>query len=604
MFGHKAGPSLVYEYGCLPPVKGEELVEEQLRLANRYHNKLVEIELTRRKQVREYLASIADVAALEGRVTRLLEELNSVRDEIKSRRQVARSNVDTSDLNARAKALRLSLSDAREELRAAKKRLTQDEAVKAKLDEINRAANEAVRQARAECGLYWGTYLTIEQGFDRARRGTKDPRFHRYDGEGCLAVQLQGGLPASEIFGIDTRVQVDPVPEAAWTSPVRSERRRLSRTRIRIRVGSNGRDPVWAELPMIMHRPLPANSLVKWVRLFRVRVGRWYRYKVQFVVELTSPLQRPTGHGVVAIDLGWRQVEGGLRVAYWVDEHGEKGQLLIPDGVLTQFNLLPDLRSIRDKRLEEAKAVLAWWLRNHADEVPDWLKEATKTLHAWRSPERMARLLAMWGERRFPADERPDLTAETLSTLAPTIQERDCLDQVGIYRFLVGWNDRDNRRYVGWLAQERHLYDWEANLRDQLRAWRLNEYRKFANCLRSRYGAVVLEDFDLRDVAKERRPEDGPDTRESARRQQRIAAVFILRQAIEQSGLRVVKLPSAYTTKRCHVCGHVEKFDSAKQVMHTCSACGALWDQDENAARNLLADGMRRLSEDSVYASG
>lgn len=50
----------------------------------------------------------------------------------------------------------------------------------------------------------------------------------------------------------------------------------------------------------------------------------------------------------------------------------------------------------------------------------------------------------------------------------------------------------------------------------------------------------------------------------------------------------VVKVPAQYTTLTCGHCGSVESFDAAAKVDHTCSKCRQNWDQDDNAAENML----------------
>ena len=42
------------------------------------------------------------------------------------------------------------------------------------------------------------------------------------------------------------------------------------------------------------------------------------------------------------------------------------------------------------------------------------------------------------------------------------------------------------------------------------------------------------------------------------------------------------------TTRLCE-CGHVNQWKSAESLHQTCSECGRVFDQDRNAARNLLA---------------
>ena len=44
------------------------------------------------------------------------------------------------------------------------------------------------------------------------------------------------------------------------------------------------------------------------------------------------------------------------------------------------------------------------------------------------------------------------------------------------------------------------------------------------------------------------------------------------------------------TTLDCHLCRHRNQVSAAQRgdLIWRCQGCGALWDQDENAARNLL----------------
>ena len=56
--------SRIYEYGLLPPTTNAALVDDQIRLAHRYRNKLVEIERERRVKVRQILTGHADTEPL------------------------------------------------------------------------------------------------------------------------------------------------------------------------------------------------------------------------------------------------------------------------------------------------------------------------------------------------------------------------------------------------------------------------------------------------------------------------------------------------------------------------------------------------------------
>ena len=58
--------------------------------------------------------------------------------------------------------------------------------------------------------------------------------------------------------------------------------------------------------------------------------------------------------------------------------------------------------------------------------------------------------------------------------------------------------------------------------------------------------------------------------------------------AAPKRGARVEAEQAADSTKACAWCGSVEAFDAAASIEHTCSSCIRTWDQDANAARNLL----------------
>lgn len=564
MFGHKAGPSRVYKYGCGKPCMGEEQIDTAMYLAHKYRNRLVEIEVNRRNAVQEILSSDPRVAELENTIQANEEQLQATRARIALSRKKGETSLtpqEKQECEEKIKALMADLRKTHQELKELKKERLADPEIQAELAEVNKRVADEVKATRQACGLYWGTYLMVEHSFDKAKRSTGELKFKRWDGRGHLAVQLQKGLPVDKVFETDNRVRIEPVPEEAWTSESRSVRRKLSRTRIWIRIGSDGKEPVWAVLPMVMHRPLPKGGSVKWVHLIRERVGTHYRYSVHFVVELPEEPKVELGPGTVAIDVGWRLMDEGLRVAYWYDSDGNEGDLRLPDALLNALQKPDDIRAIRDRNFNEAKDALGQRLQSL--ELPAWLKERSAHLTQWRSTPKLAALAIEWRDKRFPGDEE-------------------------VFAGLEEWRKRD-----------KHLYEYEANLRDQATTRRREVYRVFAADLRRRYNTVILEKFDLREVAEQPNPEEGPKESSRARDLRVKAAISELRQTIANAGLKVVEVPAENSTRQCHVCGHIDAFDTAKWLMHQCSKCGAVWDQDRNAAVNLLARGNQAARTES-----
>jgi len=551
MFGHESKPCKVYEYGCLPPTEGEEAFLEEIRRRHNLWNRLVEIEHDHRAKVREVLVVPDDP------MPAMYDRLKELRQQIKEERKQKRSGkVDVSELQQQVKELQAAIKEEKMGHAATKKEIAATN--KPLLQELDEERKALVKEAAKASGLYWCNYEEVVMGYDTARkkamRDKTELKFHRWEGVGKVTVRFQKGLPVPALFTSDKRLQVDPVESDAWEHPTRSVRRKASRTAIRLRVTSDeAKKPVWIELPMVMHRPLPPESEIRSASIVRERVGRKYRYKA--IITATTPdVLKAHGRGVMAIDLGWRKVKDGLRVAFWADDNDNSGSLVLPHGVLYEFNKLDDLKSIRDTHHNEAKTELVEWLAGNA--MPEWMAEDTATLSQWRSPARMVSLVRKWSDNRFEGDA--DI-------------------------FNVMW---------AWRGRELHLYDWETNLRDQVIKRRQHIYRNFAARAIERCDTIVVEDMDLRGLARKASPESGTSGSLPTDRQRVMASVSELRLALEnacrQAGVDYIKEKSAFSTLECCECGFTERYDAAVQIWHTCPKCHALWDQDENAARNLL----------------
>lgn len=562
-FGRRSGPAMQYLYGADVPLEGLEEFDTQLRLANEYRNRLIEIELERRRRVEQLLSKHQD-AELADEVQRLATRLEELRQAIRLERQRARSRkvANTEELEREAKEVRAQLREARQRLREMRRAVIHDPVVKDELHRIDLWARDEARKARHEFskekGLYWGTYMIIEQAVDRARRSKYPPRLKKYTGEGSIAIQIQHGMPWEDIFnGKDTRIQVAPVPPEAWLEKGRCRRAKMCRTIARIRIGTNpDRTPKWLEIPFWMHRPMPAGAKVKWVRVQRRRQGLRWKYSLLFTIELPSErLLEPAPPLACGIDVGWRKVQGGLRVAYVVGEDGFEDEVLIPESWLEAMDKVSRLRSHKDRHFNEMKEHLLKWLQDHPD-IPEWLLEDTATLAQWRSPLRMVELLEKWSERRFAGDEE-------------------------IFERLSAWR-----------KQDRHLYQWQADLRAKLLRHRREIYRIFAKRIAERYRYVCIERMNLRQAASLGEAESPTNLPAPVRYYRTVAAVSLLRQCLENAlrkrGGQLVIVDPKNSTQECHVCGHLNTFDASAYVIYRCKRCGSLWDQDRNAAINIL----------------
>src|SRR5262245_40665765 len=114
-------PPRAFRYGCLGPTVNADIVEGQLRLAQLYRNKLIEIELARRAAVRQVHAGVPEIADLQSRIDLVLNERAELRGALKAARMAARRRAGVASGTVdRLKVLEAELVRARGELRTAK----------------------------------------------------------------------------------------------------------------------------------------------------------------------------------------------------------------------------------------------------------------------------------------------------------------------------------------------------------------------------------------------------------------------------------------------------------------------------------------------------
>lgn len=643
----------VYRYGLLSPTEHGALVRDQMRAAHVYRNFLIEIERARRAVMRAEMPD--DVAALAAEVRRVDEVVGLALVAVKASRAETRTRAVPEELAARLKAAREAKREAVGRLREARAkqridlapwlaaanrgestgrveverylravlaysalddrpvpvgpnsaerataRIARENAAyaiqesaaayatdehpvhkAARVDAIQMRAGELRRAARAACGVPQGTYALVEAADDAARKvpiwedaEPNDPGFVRWQGEGRVGVQLQGGLPALAVFGDDTRLRIAAVRDGAWHAKTRSERRRSARTVLRMRVGSEGREPVWASWPMVMHRPLPEGSRVMVAVVSLRKIGPREEWSVALTVDVGARKQaRPSsnGAGAVAVDLGWRALpDGGMRVGYWRGTDGSEGEIRLSAADVRGLRLPEGLRSTRDRAMNAALGALVQWLRGNG--MPEWMRaftgrrgslptepQALAWLSEWKSPGRLAKLVRCWRNKRYNGDDGAFAAAEA------------------------------------WRYHDEHLWSWETSQRTGALRHRREVYRIAAADLARRYNTLVLEDFDLRRVARRHAPDAESAENGTARSNRQAVATSELRAALVNAfaseGKTKLVVPAVDSTRTCTVCGIVRAFDAAADIMHTCE-CGTTWDQDANAALVLLRRGER-----------
>lgn len=550
--------NIVYEYGCSDPrFGGYDGIEEATRQIYRsvaLWNRFAEIDRIARRAYESIVTRQEDVDPL----TYFAEAVGELRNQITARRRTDEpKGADVSALlqpTAQHKETRRDL-DAAGKLSGLEERAFR----KGLIDQINGTKAAYLKQALHESGLYrcnagavWASYCVSSR---KAITEGKSLQFHQLRGEGRVTVYWSYGLNLPDAYGKDTLINI--APNKLTTHP------RDRRTLVKIRVNSIKRKPVWLTLPVVFHRPLPPESQLRSVSAIRSIVAGKERWKVCFTLRVARKTTTPK-HGRIAVNVGWRKFPEGLRVAYWLNDSGERGELILRD--VAGFQKLDDLRLIMMKNFKAIiEEIKSWKDYSNQAEWPPELKESFAGVHLWRRPDKLIEAMHVWKSHRLKGDD-------------------------GVYDAVQEW-------YYGTKLRKSashghlHLYLWEANQRDQLLRKRREEYRLFASSLKG-YEEVILHELDLRSIA-ERTRRNGSTVMAAASAYRHMAAVGTLRQAIqnvcEREGVRLVNAASRSITQRCASCGHLEDFDAARHIVHKCSVCHAVWDQDYNAALNLLS---------------
>jgi hypothetical protein len=614
-----------YQFGLLPPTVNAGIVDDEMRMAHRYRNQLVEIERERRTRIREALSGTAEVSILEQKLASAVARRDAARLELAARRKATRSRSDSPEERSRVRDLGVELRLIREQIKAARvsaavlngvlerKRKVRKLAATARrhrhagraddlavtrdllagswrdlrdhlaqirrepsgeeviqvaraVDAASQHAYHRTIQARDTCAVYWGSYLLVEQAMDAARSGVSPPDFKPYRGEGRVSVQLQGGIGLGELID-DTQMQIVHMDDP------RRGRRSGQRRILRLRVGSDGRRrPIWAEWPMTMHRELPLGARVKVATVSRRRqdVVTW-RWQLLLTVDESACAPRPVrGEGAVALNLGYcRRPDDGVRAGYVVGSDGYESEVLVRDRVVGELARADDIRAIRDRRLNEARAQLSEWRARHAEAqgdhaTPAWFTEQTRTLHAWRSPGALRRLFYAWRDRRWVGDEYG-------------------------FEVLAAWRYKDD-----------HLDRYENGARSHAQRSRQDAYRQLAARLAAQYRYLIVDDTDLRDLQRSPSPESEDVEIRAVKYRQRVAAGSVLRGALTSAfgPDRTLSRSAVDVTRRCSSCLAVNDWDrSSGEREHTCVGCGRRRDQDANAGENLLRDWQRLVEE-------
>lgn len=560
---------IVRNYGCLPPLNWGDDCQEHLYLMNVFWNRLVEIEQANRAAYRALVDADDQVSVVNAEIEEIkaeIEKHGAARNEARKQHR-AKTGPHTAphdqaikDLKARLKEVAATAKDLRRVARAG---------IKEPAAALEAARREQVKAAYAASGLWWGNYNAVIDSYNVARsRAMKDGselRFHRFDGSGRFTCQIQGGMSIEDLTSARHNIaSLRLLAAAEFAALLRADPRQESGSRKgRRQYGLmtvtvyTGQDAAGAktrrtlDLPVILHRPLPEEGTLKTLSVIRKRVGPGdYRWSVTFTLTADTDAVVHPSPLACGINIGWKQVKDGLRVATLLDGHGHR-HIVLPQVILDKLSYIDDLKS----RIDTATNDNCAWLLAGLPEPPEALREAVAKLRRARKPHPVAyaRLVMAW--RQVP-DYAPDLRTEA----------------------------ETRRKAVKRLELE------HANLRDKVLARRLDYYRVTAKAIAEKYGRIALDKIDLRQMAALVNPDGSPNELAAIARTNRTRAAvsefreWIVKQAAKTGS--VIEVFGIKSTQTCSMCG--KTLPEATGLTRTCLSCGGSIDTDVNAAANLL----------------
>lgn len=572
-----------FKFGMLAPVSGfDQAAIDVLFLRNKLWNSLVELERSHRERYRALITGSDDeLSEIQARLDQIEEErAELVRRKKQARAMVRSKKVDTSEYDDKIDRLIAERSDLR--ARAKDIRLRVREKIKPAISDLENERYEAIKHLSHESGLWWCNKETVIAAYDVARvkamKENAELRFRSFDGTGKFAVRRPGGFPLSDLTsGKLSFARLEALPDDDFAHL--SERGKRSRARhhltmtIMTHKDDSGKlrrhEVTW---PIILHRPLP-DGVVKFIHVQRKRVGKDFYWTCSITMEVDEIQKTLIDHPsrtACGIDLGYRLVRDGLRVATLADTKGKVRHLVLPQDWLDRMDhveriqgWLSEQSNLAWQKLKALLTALPEYPESYEESINRLLKAGDKT------PVRGMRAIH-WRLRN-----EPEIMPEVLGVL----------DE---------WEAKMRRR-------EREMH----NLRDKLINRRKDMYRSFAYQVANEYALIRIEDMKLNKLAAVKLDDgEGNQMPQVVRNNRTRAALYELalyiQQAAVKTGAEFEKMQAMYSTLVCSNCGHQNTNMDKEDINYRCERCDTLHDQDENAAKNFLRGQEFYLAEQMV----
>lgn len=421
-----------------------------------------------------------------------------------------------------------------------------------------------IRCAAVQQGLGWATANAVLKAAIQAYRKQwpkfKKPNFRRIADIPRKALELQfttsGGIPADSILNKKCpEIYIHQNPSKKYAD-------------FTFRVGAgNARQDVLGTV--YYHRSLPPDGKIKYARIIEQRIGKDFKYYLQFVVTdiLGSETANDVKSSIAALDFGWYFEDDGRRIAGFIDcGNPDKAEIIrLPTEIDELLIRSEEFKSKRDMSRDEIVSYLRdIAFENEPEAIQEELAKIRKMPAHYIASRRLARLVLKW--RSECPNYRP-----------------------AVFDKLECWRRIDKMR----LQAETHLAS-------RARGRRKKYYEALALDWTKRYGIIVIDTPDLSETAKVKDNTTGRHNKLGgmARGGRVKAALYDLEQclvnAASRTGTRLMKIKGR-TSKTCSHCGgSVTTQNDGDREVH-CSSCGETIDRERNAAAVVWLQGMAQM---------
>lgn len=382
---------------------------------------------------------------------------------------------------------------------------------------------ESIR-ARNLCALPTGTYLGVEEAFQRAKEDSLPlaPGFHGFKKNGRLRVQSRNVNYADLLAGTSS-ISIKPAP---LNPNKKAGKNRIMLARMDQSIPRGSSQAISATI--LLHREPPADARVKWATWVIRKEGSFSRVELQLTLEHESFAESKRPSGMLAtehVKIGWSKATTGIRIA----SVPGIGDIVCPQAIFDGHEYGAQLTGQADSYFDQAKKLLRRMMRKGPNRLTSWhhLQSDRDRASLRRSCEAYASYVLGDIKPRWRAwiAERRGQSLD-LYAMPSAIRRRHPewnQDQVFAFWCLL------------WAKKDFHLLEYAIVTAKKFRAKRDAFFRKEAIKIATLYDAVTVDNYNIAALKKlEPLTMPGESPRDASQHQLQSAAPGRFREILQE----------------------------------------------------------------------